>query len=698
MVELSGLRITAVPEPSKSLSPVLAVGSFLKTKAFVSYETLIGNDEVSLEFHPSSSSSSERFKALSFVRSFLSGQGIVQNKIEASHPSIIEMEAHTRVVVAQQAPQILSSDLGRFSNLSDLSSLADQINETFLGVEPRTRGLLQMVFRRMKAPRRFKKLAKRKIDRHESLQRRKEIERAVEYYNELDATGCFELAVRVLVTAPTAQEADRLANQVGGFLGQLRMDPMIFPQHRRLRRLGPVLNAIEKRCPYSSFICTGKQLSLVLRLPSSQHRGFTVTTRTEFGPPPQPTANSDESIHVEIGVPVVNGVHYRKDQRIAISQFTGHAAVWGGTGEGKSRLVASFATQFAEMGKKILIVDPKGDYLDLLGEREDFLYFKIGSQDFPLGINIFQIPEYVERREDYLELVRTAIIAAVGGKENFGPQMMEVLGRAINYTIRRKGNFQTFLKLMRNPDAEKILNVKGYKLRTTFAALENRIAQLVGGSAGDVFRVKKSTIDVKTLLENNVILDISAFEQLENNMGRKIFLEVLMHLVAHWLRFIRPVMRNPGDFANVIIIDEVQKVLPQRYPLADTAQQSLLGKAPWSIRAYGVSMIFSGTEPTVEYPIITQPALVFMFRCKHDPRKLAAMLNISLDQHRELSNQLDRRFCIVSEGGARPYIVRTPDFIPNPITEETLTELLNRKLVQSSRHLFEKTKFAAAFS
>ncbi|MFQ5976721.1 MAG: hypothetical protein ACE5OZ_01165 [Candidatus Heimdallarchaeota archaeon] len=72
----------------------------------------------------------------------------------------------------------------------------------------------------------------------------------------------------------------------------------IHPHHRRL---GPILDAIEKRCPYSSFICTGKQLSLVLRLPSSQHRGFTVVTRTEFGSPPQPTANSEESIHVMIG-------------------------------------------------------------------------------------------------------------------------------------------------------------------------------------------------------------------------------------------------------------------------------------------------------------------------------------------------------------------------------------------------------------
>jgi hypothetical protein len=200
---------------------------------------------------------------------------------------------------------------------------------------------------------------------------------------------------------------------------------------------------------------------------------------------------------------------------------------------------------------------------------------------------------------------------------------------------------------------------------------------------------------MKTLLENNVILDISAFEQLENDIGRRIFLELLIHLMAHFLRSTRAVTRNPGDFANIIAIDEVQKVLPQRFSLVDSAQKSLLGKAPWSIRAYGVAMIFAGTEPTVEYPIITQPALVFMFRCKHDSRKLAAMLNVSLDQHRELGNQLDRRLCVVSEGGARPYIVRTPDFIPNEVAERTLTRLQNHPIAHSSRQLFEQTRFTA---
>ncbi len=33
------------------------------------------------------------------------------------------------------------------------------------------------------------------------------------------------------------------------------------------------------------------------------------------------------------------------------------------------------------------------------------------------------------------------------GKESFGPQMTEVLTRAIAHTVRRKGNFETFLRL-----------------------------------------------------------------------------------------------------------------------------------------------------------------------------------------------------------------------------------------------------------
>ena len=143
---------------------------------------------------------------------------------------------------------------------------------------------------------------------------------------------------------------------------------------------------------------------------------------------------------------------------------------------------------------------------------------------------------------------------------------------------------------------------------------------------------------------------------------------------------------------NIIAIDEVQKVLPQRFPLTDINQQTLLGRTPWSVRAYGVAMIFAGTEPTVEYPIFTQPTVNILFRSKHDPRKLSSILNITLDEYRALSNQLDKRLGIVSEGGARPYIVRTPDFFPDPVTEEILAQLRNHPVVRSSRKLFERMK------
>jgi len=687
MVELHGLRIVAVPDASKSVFPVLAIGSFLKTTAYVSFETLVSNDEVEL-FFTSSNSTSEHSKALSFARSFLAGQNIPQSSIKASTSVFLDLEPHTQVIAGYTTPNVPIERFGQFKDTSNLVCLSDHIIETFLGAESRSKGMLQVIFRRMNIPRRYRRAARLRVRQFDTLHRRNELQRASDYYNELVTTGCYEAAVRTLVTTSSQQETERLSNEVAGFFGQLRMTPVIYPFHRRLRRLGPIIRAIRKRHPYSSFICSGKQLSQVLTLPQTPHRGFRLASRTEFGPPPQPPTTANESIR--IGTPIVNGVHYRDEQRINIAQFTGHAAVWGGTGEGKSRLVASLAVQFSEMGKHVLIIDPKGDYLDLLGEK-GFLYLKIGSNDFPLGINIFQIPDYIKQDADYIELLKLSLMSAIG-KEVFGPQMTEALGKAIAYTVHHGGCFPSFLRLLRNPHAEKLLKMKGYQLRTTFAALENRMNQLVGGSAGEVFRVKKSTIPIPAILENNVILDISAFEQLENDIGRRVFLEVLIHLLFHWLRLTRSPTREHGEFMNIIAIDEVQKVLPQRFPLTDINQQTLLGRTPWSVRAYGVAMIFAGTEPTVEYPIFTQPTVNILFRSKHDPRKLSSILNITLDEYRALSNQLDKRLGIVSEGGARPYIVRTPDFFPDPVTEEILAQLRNNPVVRSSRKLFERMK------
>ena len=56
---------------------------------------------------------------------------------------------------------------------------------------------------------------------------------------------------------------------------------------------------------------------------------------------------------------------------------------------------------------------------------------------------------------------------------------------------------------------------------------------------------------------------------------------------------------------------------------------SFIGLAPWTARAYGVSLGFIGTDLDVESPILTNTGINMIFYSKTNNDKIAKLLGIS---------------------------------------------------------------------
>ena len=193
--------------------------------------------------------------------------------------------------------------------------------------------------------------------------------------------------------------------------------------------------------------------------------------------------------------------------------------------------------------------DVKGEYLPALSYLNlNFLFYKPGSESFNLLLNIFHIPEDIQT-DDYTNFLFSLFLQIIG--DNITPQQSMLLHQSISRVIKTRGNFHDFIKLVEDP---RPLNMIGAKIEFSTAGLLNRILPLTTGVAGRCFNVNNSNIDFQTLVNNNLIIDISAFEHIENNLIQKVFVNVLYYYYFYYIRETRCKIRNQGDINNVFIV------------------------------------------------------------------------------------------------------------------------------------------------
>ncbi len=550
---------------------------------------------------------------------------------------------------------LLSVDMELFSSVSQNEGFMDGILE-ILTDSPHF-AFFQIVFSSQKIPKEYKSedtseyrtqirfnIHQGKVERHSQSVG----------MNVMEEAGCFTFSIRVLVVEHSQEQLqyklERLRVLLKGHGIKSRPYPSLFRRFRRFKSL------IIRRAIHSSIITDGYTLMNYLALPTRQHslQGYKIVPNKEDYKIVSNFSSEYEEKAIKIGFPIFSGKTSDKHLFLAGKDLSRHMAVFGMTGEGKSRFIFNLIRQFHENHVKFLIIDPKGEYLyPIQSFCDDFIYIKPGSEQFPWGINLFQIPldpqgDELISPEDHIQFVVSLLENVLDEENSLSPQMRRLVQSATIQTIKEKGDFQTFIKWVNNATS---LGIKGAYLENTSAGVINRLTKLLFGNTGRCFSVTSTTFELVNFLTHNVILDLSGFEAMEDIAGRQMILEVIFQYLYYFVRKFRPPFKEDKLPQNVFILDEINKLLPvSNY--RSSSPKSIIGRGPWTLRAYDVSMVFIGTDPIVDHPILTNAGVIAMFYSNFDPYTVANFLGISKAEYDQLRALLkakpDERRCLIA--------------------------------------------------
>ncbi|MFX0085489.1 MAG: ATP-binding protein [Candidatus Hodarchaeota archaeon] len=514
----------------------------------------------------------------------------------------------------------------------------------------------------------------------------------------IEEMGCFKFSPRVLIVETSQKNLKSKLERLYAIFNSIGLKTRIYPT--LWHRFSSFQSICLKRKLISPIVLDGYSLMNFISPPQQQfcYEGYTLVPNKSDYLISSGIRRALTNQAVNIGIPIISGKTSNEPLLIDGKDLSRHMAVFGMTGEGKSRFIYGLVKEFHEKNVKFLIFDPKGEYLHPVQSFcSDFIYLKPGSEMFPWGINIFQIPQNdagvnLIPLEDHIQFVVSILENIFGDSDAISPQMRKLLHEAVVRTIESQGDLQTFISWVNDPNA---LSIKGAYLENSAAGIVNRMEKLLFGNTGRCFKVTKTTFDISNLLNQNAIIDLSGFETIEDQIGRKIFLEVVFQYLYYFAKSYRTPLKEEALPKNVFILDEIQKLVTQR-TYRFKASESMIGKGPWTLRAYDISMIFIGTDPIVDQPMLTNTGTMVIFFSKFDPYVIANLLGISRNEYEQLRCLLkpkrDERRCIISING---YIslVKTHDFnLPrNPVLHSI--DLQDSPFQKQLRKTYQKVKF-----
>lgn len=196
-----------------------------------------------------------------------------------------------------------------------------------------------------------------------------------------------------------------------------------------------------------SFFGSGTILS-VAELASLYHFPYTATTKTEdllqVKSPKLPAPISLKRPDHKLDIVFANNVYGETTTPIGLTleERRRHAYIIGATGTGKTTLLLQMIHKDIKKGNGIAVIDPHGDLAErLLGvipkERiKDVVYFNPYDIEFPIGLNVLEIPKglsavELQREKDFITSTLISIFHKLYDAKYSGPRMEHILRNVI---------------------------------------------------------------------------------------------------------------------------------------------------------------------------------------------------------------------------------------------------------------------------
>lgn len=425
----------------------------------------------------------------------------------------------------------------------------------------------------------------------------------------------FRANLRILVTSPDAKRhAEVLKTAMAGYSApphQLLKATYNIPILATVRRYNAV-NRLPSFMPWNTLTLASIELASLYHFAlhdSSQVDNRIVSLSRTLSAPISLKDHPDFSVIIGLNR------HHGIETPIGLTEAerARHQYIVGGTGSGKTTMLQYQIVQDMEQGKGLAIIDPHGDMAETMlryvppKRIKDVVYFNPDDLDYPLGLNLLEIPPGLEgtallREKDLITESVVSVFRKLFSDDDAGGHRIEyVLRNAVQTALTQKdATLFTVFNLLNNTQyRRRVIKTLGDKNLVSFweqefgkaggmqkvkmtAGITAKIGRfLFSASAKRILEQPKSTIDFDDIINSGKVLICNVSKgRLGEDTAEPFGVTILAKLQLASLRRARmpQVQRRPF----YIYVDEFQN-------FATTSFVQMLSES----RKYGVFMIMA---------------------------------------------------------------------------------------------------------
>ena len=427
---------------------------------------------------------------------------------------------------------------------------------------------------------------------------------------------------------------------------------MITRAQELCRQLKPVLGTKIDRL-WSAYLAEsdagGKaDIEQTLELLAAKHLGKNYEPdRSPFPPPPKKFAQTGD---ISIGSVTYGG---RKLYPFLLKsvRLKEHILIAGRSGSGKTNLTFVLAEEIMARGIKVLALDWKRGYRDLMSRHKQLRVYTIGRDVCPFRFNPLIPPAGCEPHL-WIKLIVDVIASAYLGGEG----VISLLVAGLDHLY---SEFGVFDRTQRGwPTIQNLLawlrtaKLKG-RAAMWQASAERILLAMTYGEFGAVLRTQDNT-HVAELLDHNVVLEMDG---LSSASDRVMFSEALtLYLYRYRLA------QGPQDkLTNVIVLEEAHNLLLKK---SNESKESVLETSIRMVRQYGLGYVFVDQSASLLSKVAfanSYATIALSQKLRSDVQTIASAMNLT-DEQKQALNTLPIGTAVVrlADEHPEPFLVKIP--------------------------------------
>ena len=396
-----------------------------------------------------------------------------------------------------------------------------------------------------------------------------------------------------------------------------------------------------------------------LELLAAKHLGTSYELdRSPFPPPPRKFASAGD---IELGA-----IAYAEQKLYPFffksQRLKEHILVAGRSGSGKTNLTFMLMQGIMSRGIKVLALDWKRGYRDLMTLYPDLHIYTVGRDVSPLRFNPLIPPAGCEPHI-WIKLIVDVIAGAYLGGEG----VISLLVAGLDHLYREAGVFD---KIQTHwPSIQDLLiwlrtaKLKG-RAAMWQASAERILLAMTYGEFGAVLNTQDNN-HVAELLDHNVVLEMDG---LSSSSDRVMFSESLTLYVYRYR-----LAQGPQDkISNVIILEEAHNLLLKK---SSESKESVLETSIRMVRQYGLGYIFVDQSASLLSKVAfanSYATIALSQKLRSDVQEISGAMNLT-DEQKQSLNTLPVGTAVVrlADEYPEPFLVKIRLC---PIIEGTVTD------------------------